>query len=719
MNKKIRYEILIVGLILAIVVGIFYTYQHNKNQYESSIYEQLEINTNHTKNEFERSYSSVAQSLKRIANYIGQKELTFEQIQEFLRNQAESLRYSDDFYVYDLQKEKLIARNEIHDFDVESMRKRPWFIESGDEYELLLTPLYNDLFTNDFLLTISYRTKTNYDKEYIAILDLRPSDFYREVVIAQDRDGIYQYMVDSNGFMMTHPDEKDLGKNFFQLIDFEVPLEELEDYWNDILEKDSGYIEYTIDQDRILAYYQHLNYHNAILFSAVNTKDFRSDIVEYSTGSFGIYTIIIVLLSALFFMYYYETTYRDSETGFYSMIYFRRWFKKSKNKKHDILFVKIRDIRYYSHSNIEDEVKKYKDFSRYIRTKLGKKSEVFVIQRNEYIIVMDDMQQDKLLESAESIFGYFNNAFTNQAKEKLEVHSKAVMIKFKVKEFNVDRLMKIAGSELKKIKHSGKMVIIEDCTDVLKELDEEAYIRMRLLSALKEERIVPFYQPIYDLKKDRVDKYEVLMRVEEFGEYMSPFPFIILAEKIGVIEKIDEMVIKKALHDKKLYDENHDENIKLSINLSTKDLNIEFMEGLTKFVAQENIDPSDVTFEITETQSIENLGIVREMVQKYKQYGFEFSIDDFGTGFSNTNYLKQLSLDYLKIDGVFVRDISMNRENYYIVKAFRDLAYALGIKVVAEYVESEEVFEVLKKLEVDYVQGYYVGKPEAKIGEYT
>lgn len=718
MNKKIRYEILIVGLILAISVGIFYTYQHNKSQYESSIYEQLETNTNHTKNEFERSYSSVAQSLKRIANYVGEKELTFENIQEFLINQAESLRYSDDFYVYDLQKEKLIARDEVHDFDVESMRKRPWFIESGDEHELLLTPLYNDLFTNDFLLTISYRTKTNYGKEYIAILDLRPSDFYREVVIAQNKDGIYQYMVDSNGFMMTHPDEEDLGKNFFQLIDFEVPLEELEDYWNDVLEKDSGYVEYRVDKNRVLAHYQHLDYHNAMLFSAVNTQNFRTEILEYSTGSFGIYTIIIVLLSILFFMYYYETTYRDSETGFYSMLYFRKWFKKSKNKKHNLLFVKIRDIRYYSHKNVDDEVKKYTDFSKYIKFELGNTREIFVIQRNEYIIAMDDVQSDKVLEKAESIFGYFNNSFTNQSNEKLEVHSKAVFIKFEVKEFNVDKLMKIAGSELKKIKHSG-MVIIEDCSEVLNELEEESYNRMRLLSAIKEERIVPFYQPIYDLKKDRVDKYEVLMRVEEFGEYMSPFPFILLAEKIGVIEKIDEMVIKKALMDKKLYDEKHDENIKLSINLSTKDLNIEFMEGLTKFVAQENIEPSDITFEITETQSIENLGIVREMVQKYKKCGFEFSIDDFGTGFSNTNYLKQLNLDYLKIDGVFVRDISMNRENYYIVKAFRDLAYALGIKVVAEYVESEEIFEVLKKLEVDYVQGYYVGKPEAKIGEYT
>jgi EAL domain-containing protein (putative c-di-GMP-specific phosphodiesterase class I) len=228
---------------------------------------------------------------------------------------------------------------------------------------------------------------------------------------------------------------------------------------------------------------------------------------------------------------------------------------------------------------------------------------------------------------------------------------------------------------------------------------------------MEEDRILPFFQPIYNIKENKIEKYEVLMRIKDGDDYLSPFPYIKVAEENNVIEKLDLIVIEKALKYKCKVDSK--DKIKLSINVSGRDLNdSNFLPKVVLLADEYEIKYQNLIFEITETQNIKNMDRLVHTIHAFKKLGFKFSIDDFGTGFSSMQYLKRIPADYLKIDGSFIRDLNENEKNLYLVKSIVSMAKAFEMTAIAEFVENEKILKVLKEIGIDYGQGYHIGKPK-------
>ena len=198
---------------------------------------------------------------------------------------------------------------------------------------------------------------------------------------------------------------------------------------------------------------------------------------------------------------------------------------------------------------------------------------------------------------------------------------------------------------------------------------------------------------------------------DEDGGIVSPGAFVPAAERYGLVRQLDEWVVSSTLA---WLEANpvHTSNLEaVSINLSGRSLGSEeFLEYLL-----EQLDGAPVEklcFEVTETAAMSNLSSAASFIEQVRDLGCSFSLDDFGSGLSSFGYLKNLPVDYLKIDGSLIRNIAVDREDFAMVRSIVELARTLGKRTVAEFVEDEAILSKLVELKVDYAQGYGIGKPQ-------
>lgn len=236
----------------------------------------------------------------------------------------------------------------------------------------------------------------------------------------------------------------------------------------------------------------------------------------------------------------------------------------------------------------------------------------------------------------------------------------------------------------------------------------------RIEQALSEDRFELYYQPIYGIKEKAVSHYEVLVRLRHRdGAVATPGEFIGIAEATGLIRALDHLVLRKAIA--KLAELSaSDRATKLSVNLSGRSLSDPVLVDILKWeLSQRQVDPSRLIFEITETAALEDFSAARNLIQTVQKLGCAFALDDFGVGFSSFQYLKELPVDYVKIDGSFIRNLAQNQDDQVFVRVLVDAARGFGKKTVAEFVESSQILALLEEYGVDYAQGYYVGKPDS------
>jgi len=207
---------------------------------------------------------------------------------------------------------------------------------------------------------------------------------------------------------------------------------------------------------------------------------------------------------------------------------------------------------------------------------------------------------------------------------------------------------------------------------------------------------------------------EILIRLlNEDGTIVPPNVFIPPAERYDMMQKIDYWVLKKAFS---VLKQGFSYSINLSGNTVTDDNLAGYIEALHEMY---EVDPKTITFEITETAAIQNFDKTKELIRRLKCRGFRFSLDDFGSGLSSFAYLKNLPVDYLKIDGIFVKDIAIDKISYAMVKSINDVGHSMGLETIAEFVEDENILKKLEEIGVDYAQGYHIHKPQLleRIGE--
>jgi EAL domain-containing protein (putative c-di-GMP-specific phosphodiesterase class I) len=239
-----------------------------------------------------------------------------------------------------------------------------------------------------------------------------------------------------------------------------------------------------------------------------------------------------------------------------------------------------------------------------------------------------------------------------------------------------------------------------------------------LESALASERFVLRAQPIVQTaigdRSNSTLHYELLLGLlNKDGSVSSPEEFIQSAERYGFMTLVDRWVVREAFTwISRLMDEQkvvpH-----LAINLSGASVtDNSFMEYLLEQISEFGVGTSRLCFEITETGTISNLVKASDFVRAFRNIGCKFSIDDFGTGPASHNYLRELPVDYVKIDGSFITGIHINRNDYAMARSINDLAHFLGQETIAESVENDEIIVKLEELGVDYLQGWGIGRPK-------
>lgn len=233
--------------------------------------------------------------------------------------------------------------------------------------------------------------------------------------------------------------------------------------------------------------------------------------------------------------------------------------------------------------------------------------------------------------------------------------------------------------------------------------------------ALDEDRFVVYCQPIQPLQEDETVKhYEALVRMlDRDGNIVAPGNFIPAAESSGFIDDIDKWVFEKILSTLASLPEHKRNQLAFAVNLSGYTISDEkFLEHVISRLKSMPLKEGCLQFEITETAAVKHFDKAAHFINSLQEYGCRFALDDFGSGLSSFGYLKQLPVNYLKIDGSFVRQMESEDVEYSMVSTINHLAHIMGLQTIAECIENQAQMQMLRDMGVDYGQGYYLAPPE-------
>jgi EAL domain-containing protein (putative c-di-GMP-specific phosphodiesterase class I) len=242
---------------------------------------------------------------------------------------------------------------------------------------------------------------------------------------------------------------------------------------------------------------------------------------------------------------------------------------------------------------------------------------------------------------------------------------------------------------------------------------ENIQLARKIKNAIEQNGLILHYQPIFNNQSKKIEKYECLARIKDGDELIYPNIFLPISKQINKYNNLSFLIIDRAFEYFK------DKSVEFSINLSILDItNIDLQKYL--FEKIEEFDVKDrLVIEIVEQEGIANYTEFISFLEKIREYGCKVAIDDFGSGYSNFDYIVKMSdyIDYLKIDGSLIKGINTNPKTQLLVGTLKFLCDNLRIKVIAEFIEDKETFEIVVNMGVVYCQGYYIGEPQDKIKE--
>jgi len=277
-------------------------------------------------------------------------------------------------------------------------------------------------------------------------------------------------------------------------------------------------------------------------------------------------------------------------------------------------------------------------------------------------------------------------------------------VSFHPEEFSEGLITMVSAEEaLFKAKSEGKNTIVFFEEKLLSEIDRLKETRRKIITAIEERTVEPYFQPIVNMKTGRVFGYEVLARIFCRGEMLRGDYVIGVADAFSLTPELDRIVFEKA--------SNYLNDHVLFFNLSMKFLFRE-MNNIWQMVKERNLNSKNIVIEITESQKIENEGVAKSLFQIFKDMRAKVAIDDFGAGHSSYSYLKKYPADILKIDGSFIRNAKGDIRDLAIVKSIVLAAQPFGLRTLAEFIEDEEDYLLMKDIGVSLGQGYFFGKPQ-------
>ncbi|MEG6521347.1 putative bifunctional diguanylate cyclase/phosphodiesterase [Desulfotomaculum sp. 1211_IL3151] len=329
---------------------------------------------------------------------------------------------------------------------------------------------------------------------------------------------------------------------------------------------------------------------------------------------------------------------------------------------------------------------------------------------DEFALLLEGSSLEEAKQIAEKIRGDIYDQEFYLDKEiaiNLTVSIGAVLIDGKL---SYQKVLSLAGIGLNTAKNTGrnKVVFVESDEGIIASYTEKNQIVSLIKNALRENRFILFFQPIIRIANGSVNHYESLIRLQDHnGELMLPHTFIPVAEQFGLMPQIDRWVFGAALQFLQA-----NPHIKLFMNISGQSLgDKDLLLDITRGILESGMNPARIGFEITETAAVKDLVQAECWINQLKDVGCSFALDDFGSGFSSFSYLRFLPVDYLKIDGSFVRNLEKDHVLRSLVQAISSVANSLGKETIAEFVENESILKILANLGISYGQGYHLGKP--------
>lgn len=340
---------------------------------------------------------------------------------------------------------------------------------------------------------------------------------------------------------------------------------------------------------------------------------------------------------------------------------------------------------------------------------------------DEFGIILENCSLEKALFISQRLHARLNEHKLVWEENTFNINSSIGLVMINEQSIDLSSVLAAADDACYVAKDEGgnRIKIYETTGNLFQKRRGEMQWISKLTRALEENRFRLYYQPIVPLRKDKAlpKKLEILIRmVDEQNKIIMPIDFIPAAERYNLMPAIDRWVIKHSLeaYRELLISMGPDKEIDLfCINLSAASLADERCFTFIKEQFQTtSAPPTGFCFEITETAAISNMGVASKLIHDLKEIGCTFALDDFGSGFSSFNYLKNLPIDYLKIDGSFVKDMHSDQVNCAMVEAINNLGHAMGIRTIAEFVANSNIKERLIDIGVDFAQGYEIGKPQ-------
>ena len=333
---------------------------------------------------------------------------------------------------------------------------------------------------------------------------------------------------------------------------------------------------------------------------------------------------------------------------------------------------------------------------------------------DEFIIIIGPELYDELGKMVANIKTLFNKPWYLMETEYFCTMSMGIAV-FPDNSVDVHEITRMADVAMYEAKRSGKNGYTYYSSEVenstAKRLDIENNMRQAVSTGIDE--FVVFYQPVVNVNTQMCTSCEALVRWDSKAlGFMGPGEFIPLAEYLGLITSIGDYVLEEACRRCKLWNDNGHPDFYINVNLSVVQLlQKNVVENIKRILDKTGVNPKNIVLEITESFAINDMQRVMDIITGLKKLGPRIALDDFGTGYSSLNYIKQLPLDIIKVDKTFIDDIIEDDYAQAFVKLIVDLSKTIGTKIVVEGVEHKEQFELLKSLGVDYIQGYYFGKP--------
>ena len=237
-------------------------------------------------------------------------------------------------------------------------------------------------------------------------------------------------------------------------------------------------------------------------------------------------------------------------------------------------------------------------------------------------------------------------------------------------------------------------------------------MKIKLNNAISNNEFITYYQPLIDLKSMEVLSSEALIRWKQRDKIIPPIEFIPIAKSIGELVAIDNWMLKNACIQCKKWQDLGKKDFSISVNTSYKQLKqVNFIELVASILKDTSLSARYLNIEITEDEAMEDPELIINILTKLKALGIKISLDDFGTGYSSLSYVNMLPIDTIKIDRSLILNLANDRKSILIIKSIIGMAHSLNIKVVAEGIETEEQFNMLKEIQCDLIQGYLIGKP--------